>query len=93
MYYFFFNKEEEKEKKSRELGERKEGGEREKIICSEFIGVLFFNSICQSFFPASICNMIQTPSSETSPPGDFVARLVAARPHAWKLSSLTFKNL
>ena len=42
--------------------------------------------ICQSFFfPAWISNMIQIHSGETSRPRDFVARSVAARPHASKL--------
>ena len=92
MYFFFLIKK-KKKRKSRESEEkgRKEENEK-KATCSEFICVLFFNSICQSFLLASICNMIQTPSSETSPPRDFVARSVAARSHAWKLSSLTFKN-
>ena len=36
--------------------------------------------------------MIQIHSAETSRPRDFVARLVAARPHALKLVSLTFKK-
>ena len=93
--YCFFNKEEEKEKKSRERGERKER-RRRKIKKQRALSLLafsFFNSICQSFFPALICNMVQTPSSETSPPRDFVARSVTARPHALTLASLTFKNL
>ena len=48
------------------------------------------------FFPAWIYNYIkiQIHSGEISRPRDFVARSVAARPHALKLASLTFcKNL
>ena len=45
------------------------------------------------FFPKWIYNMIQIHSGETSRPWDFVTRLVAARPHALKLISLTFKKL
>ena len=37
--------------------------------------------------------MIHIHSGETSQPRDFVARSVAACPHALKLASLTFKNL
>ena len=37
--------------------------------------------------------MIQIHSGETSRLRDFIARSVAARPHAMKLASLTFKNL
>ena len=40
-----------------------------------------------------IYNMIQIHSGETIRPRDFLARSVAARPHALKLASLTFKNL
>ena len=40
-----------------------------------------------------IYNMIQIHSREKSRPPDFVACSVAARPHALKLASLTFKNL
>ena len=51
------------------------------------------HSVCQSLFPAWIYNMIQIHSGETSQPPDFVACSLAARPHALKLTSLTFKNL
>ena len=50
-------------------------------------------SYVNHFFPAWISNMIQIHSGKTSRPRDFVARSVAARPHALKLASLTFKNL
>ena len=48
------------------------------------------SSYVNHFFPAWISNMIQIHSGETSRPRDFVARSVAARPHALKLASLTF---
>ena len=44
------------------------------------------------FFPAWIYNVIQIRSGETSRPLDSVARSVAARPHALKLVSLTFRT-
>ena len=37
--------------------------------------------------------MIQIHSGDTSRPRDFFGHLVAVRPHALKLASLTFKNL
>ena len=45
------------------------------------------------FFPSWIYNMIQIHSGKTSRPWDFVSRSVTARPHALKLTSLTFKSL
>ena len=48
------------------------------------------HSICQSFFPAQIYNIIQIHSGETSRPRDFGARSVTARPCALKLASITF---
>ena len=44
------------------------------------------------FFPAWIYNVIQIRSGETSRPLDSVARSIAARPHALKLASLTFRT-
>ena len=52
----------------------------------------FRHSICQSFFSAGIYDMIQIHSGETSRTRDFVARSVAARPHALKLASLNFRT-
>ena len=40
-----------------------------------------------------VYNMIQIHSSETSQPQDFMACSVAVRPHALKLTFLTFKNI
>ena len=50
------------------------------------------HSICQSFFPAWIYNMILIHSDETGRPQDVVARSFASRPHALKLASLTFST-
>ena len=47
-------------------------------------------SICQSFFPVWIHNMIQIHSGETSRPRDFIVRSVVERLHALKLTSLTW---
>ena len=60
---------------------------------SEWYFTLLNTSYVTHFFPAWISNMILIHSVKTSRPRDFVARSVAARPHALKLASLTFKNL
>lgn len=50
-------------------------------------------SICQSFLTrVNLYYSNPLRSGETSRPRDFVARSVAARPDAFKLASITFKN-
>ena len=52
-----------------------------------------WQSVLSMIFPAWIYNMIQIHSGERSRPREFVARLVAARPHGMKFASLTVNNL